>query len=281
MHNPFVYGVPVAGDAFSGRTDELVRVCSRLASRGQATAVVGEPGIGKTSLLSELEGRVETLAGAGPERLLFHYLDAHVLPSALDAAAFWEQALMVLEEHPLPPEVKQALDKARQDAFASHRLERLFRQLEQAGVRLVLLVDEFEALLWNEDLGKSGFFGGLRSLASRFPSLGLVLASHHSVDRLHDRSRGFHYGSPILNFVDELTLGPLSEDEVDAVLDPARRRFDGHDLAFVRRVSGGYPLLVQARPPSCGSSTMPAPSSIPCAGAARWDSACGRSPPAP
>ena len=244
MSNPFTTGVPVMGASFAGRGAELRRVRSRCESQGQATAVVGEPGIGKTSLLQEL-GRLLMVEGESV-RLVGCYLDAHTLPADLGAHDFWERALVVFEGLPLPEAVAQALVAVREQAFAPFRLERFFTLLDQARWRLVLVVDEFEALLYNEALGLSGFFGSLRSLASRFAGLSLVLSSHSSVDRMHDRSRGFHFGSPILNFVDELTLGPLEDADVNGLLDRAEGRFEAADQAFVLRVSGGYPLLVQA-----------------------------------
>ncbi len=244
MSNRFVTGVPVSGTAFAGRDRELSRLRSRVRAQGQATAVVGEPGIGKTSLLQVLELAVgDDLGGVRP---FASYLDAHTLPSDLGPHDFWERALVVFEGETLPEPVAKALTVVHEQDFAPFRLERFFGQLDRHGFRLVLVVDEFEALLYNEALGQSGFFGSLRSLASRFAGLALVLSSHSSVDRIHDRSRAFHFGSPILNFVDELTLGPLEDAEVAKVLDQGRGCFDAADRAFIHRVSGGYPLLVQA-----------------------------------
>ena len=48
--NPFIYPGPVPAENFVGREEELHSLLSRVAT-GQNTAVVGEPNIGKSSLL--------------------------------------------------------------------------------------------------------------------------------------------------------------------------------------------------------------------------------------
>ena len=251
MTNPFVYGVPVRGSAFVGRADALRRVLSRIAAEGQATALVGEPGIGKTSLMSNLPDRAVSggLTGAEGERLLFQFLDAHTLPSTPTAADFWERALICLDDEDparMGAPLQAAWAKTQESGYAALRLERLFDKLDGANLRLVLFVDEFDALLQDQGLGPSGFFGSLRSLASRFSALSLVLSSHYAVDQMHDQSRAWHHGSPILNFVDELTLGPLTDEEALVVLDRAVPAFGEEDRRFLLRIAGGYPLLLQA-----------------------------------
>ena len=87
MSNPFVYGVPVRGDAFVGRTAVLRRVLSRVCAEGQATALVGEPGIGKTSVMSHFPEAAAGSSGSDGETLCFQYVDAHTLPAPASAAA--------------------------------------------------------------------------------------------------------------------------------------------------------------------------------------------------
>ncbi len=48
--NPFIYGKPVSKEHFMGRKDVLQTLISRILT-GQSSAIIGEPHIGKTSLL--------------------------------------------------------------------------------------------------------------------------------------------------------------------------------------------------------------------------------------
>ena len=92
--NPFYCGNPVPTDLFKNRRRDIRRSVSRIANYGQSTAIVGEPRIGKTSLLKFLadpENRT-ILYDAKGERLVFSYIDAQTLGTQLDCAQFWELA---------------------------------------------------------------------------------------------------------------------------------------------------------------------------------------------
>ncbi len=74
---------------------------------GASTAIVGEPGTGKTSLLDYLaspEARDALLAG-DREHVIVSYLDAHTFDHGLDHADFWALAVDPLDalDGPLPP----------------------------------------------------------------------------------------------------------------------------------------------------------------------------------
>ena len=57
-HSPFVHGGPVKPADFLNRRRELRRLLNRL-EKGQATAVVGQPHTGKTSLLRYVMDKVK------------------------------------------------------------------------------------------------------------------------------------------------------------------------------------------------------------------------------
>ena len=65
-------------DQFLDRRREVRRLVGRIVNRGQSSAIVGEPRVGKTSLLEYLAApklRAEQY-DADREQLLFTYLDA-------------------------------------------------------------------------------------------------------------------------------------------------------------------------------------------------------------
>ena len=251
LSNPFFYGNPVHPDQFIGRRRELRRIVGRIANQGQSTAIVGEPRSGKTSLLDYLaapETRAE-LYGESGEQLLFSYLDAHTLGGEFTQAQFWERALHPLQERlaDSASPLAQAHRTRRENDFGCFVLERLLAQMRADGWRLVLLLDEFDALLHHPVLNKAEFFGGLRSLASRGQgALALVIASRNPLTELDKETQQLsRTASPYFNFLDEIMLGPWPNKDVEALLRRAGERFNPADCSFAIKVAGGHPYLLQ------------------------------------
>lgn len=252
MSNPFFYGPPVSCDQFIGRRRELRRVTGRIAG-GQSAAVVGEPRAGKTSLLKYLSSpqTCAELYGADGSRLLFSYLDAQTLGDPFDQAQFWALAL-----HPLEPlaaanpaaGLAQALQVCRDNAFGTFTLERLLAQIGAQGLRLALLLDEFDVLLHHPVLSSTEFWGGLRSLASlNSGALTLVIASRRSLTVLNaETSQYSRLGSPYFNFLAEITLQSWGDKDMADLLGRAGGRFSAADRRFIADISGGHPYLAQA-----------------------------------
>ena len=252
MPNPFFHGNPVPSDQFLNRRRELRRIAGRIANQGQSTAIVGEPRSGKTSLLDYLaapETRAE-LYGEHGERLLFCYLDGQTLGGEFTQAQFWEHALHPLQERLADPAspLAQAHRTCRENDFGCFVLERLLAQMRVDDWRLVLLLDEFDALLHHDVFNSTEFFGGLRSLASRSRgALALVIASRIPLTELNKETQELsRTGSPYFNFLDEITLGPWPNKDVEALLRRAGERFTPDDRRFIVQVAGGHPFLLQA-----------------------------------
>ena len=253
MPNPFFYGDPVPMDLFLDRWRELRRIAGRIINRGQSTAIVGEPRSGKTSLLLYL-GSPEARAqfyGAQGGRLLFSYLDAQTLGGRFSQAQFWEYALRPLHEQVIASDPDSPLARAygtcQENEFGAFVLERLFAQMVPTGWRLVLMLDEFDVLLYHPILNCAEFFGSLRSLASRSQgALALVVASRRSLASLNRATQEFsRTGSPYFNFLYEITLGPLPYRAIAALLRRAEGRFTLDDCRFIRHIAGGHPYLLQ------------------------------------
>ena len=253
MLNPFFYGNPVAPDRFVDRRRELRRIISRIVNRGQSTAIVGEPRSGRTSLflyLSAPEKRME-LYGESGARLVFSYMDVQPLGGEFSQAQFWEYALCPLYERIIAPDpdssLAQAYELCRENEFGCFVLERLFAQVEVCGWRVVLLLDEFDVLLYHPILNSAEFFGSLRSLASRSRgALAVVIASRRSLTDLNEATQQFNRtGSPYFNFLAEVTLGPLPNNAVSELLRRAGGRFTPRDARLIIDMAGGHPYLLQ------------------------------------
>lgn len=244
----FIYGRPVRRGEFMNREAELRTIFNRLRNC-ESTAIVGEPHIGKSSLLLRLADKEtqRVYLGDDAQSLVVSLLDLHPIGSAYTPMAFWEEALEPLRERPGHRAIARRLETAAQADYSRRPLERLFTQLGQQDRRLVLLLDEFERLLIHLNFQFPAFFALLRSLATRTGGLALVPTSRLSVAEMNERGRGLlETGSPFFNNIIELRLCPFDERTVDALLDRAGEAFSPDDQRFIRRVAGCHPFLLQA-----------------------------------
>jgi hypothetical protein len=133
MPNPFFYGNPVPPDQLIDRRKEIRRIVGRIVNQGQSTAIVGEPRVGKTSLLLYLaapEKRRE-LYGEEGENLLFSYLDAQTFGIKFNQSQFWEQALRPLDEIISADSTPVSKEDVPQEKTPPAVLSRLRRNLDE------------------------------------------------------------------------------------------------------------------------------------------------------
>jgi len=251
--NPFIYPGPVPLDRFVGREQEIHALLSRIAT-GQNTALVGEPNMGKSSLLQKLaecpdcHGRL----GEQAERTIFVFQDCHLLPGSFAPADFWQQVLSEIHLGCPDPNIRRAVDwAATKGEFGSYALNQVFRVVSQELWRVVLLVDEFDSLLNHPGFNTAEFFGALRSLATRHGGLALVTASRLPVAEMNRLSEALNpYGSPFFNGFIEVNLRPFGDDDANSLLARALEgtgvTFDGPDRDFLHTMAGGHPFLLQA-----------------------------------
>jgi hypothetical protein len=230
------------------RTNELRTIFNRL-RHGESTAVVGEPHIGKSSLLIKLadEASQQTYLGQDAQCMAVCLMDLHPVGNDYTCATFWEDALEPLAEQPDGATIAPLLEQATQSGYARRSLERLFNHLGQNDKKLVLLLDEFERLLIHPNFQDPSFFALLRSLTTRTGGLAMITASRLSVAEMNDQGRRLlEIGSPFFNNVIELRLRPFDEITIGKLLDQAGEAFTSNDRRFIRRVAGRHPFLLQA-----------------------------------
>lgn len=245
--SPFVYGGPVPPSEFLNRRRELRRVLNRL-EKGQATAIVGQPHTGKTSLLRYVLDKVKRdgIIGAKLDRCWFREVDSHMLGRKFDQAAFWAFVLEPITVYFDSGELRSLYELASENQFGSFALKRLFAALDEANWRIVILLDEFDALLSHPILNSAEFYGSLRSLTSRFSSLALIIATRRTLNQLNVQTQEINpHSSPYFNIFTELRLGPLPKRDVARLLAHAKARFDNRDRQFVSLASGNHPYLLQ------------------------------------
>lgn len=245
--SPFDHGGPVAPADFLNRQRELRRLLNRL-EKGQATAVVGQPHTGKTSLLRYVLDKVkrDAIVGDKLEPCWFRDIDSHMLSKTFNQAAFWGHVLEPIAVNFPDGDLRALYETARENGFGAFTLMRLFTALDDAGLRIVVMLDEFDALLSHPILNSAEFYGSLRSLSSRFSSLALVIATRRSLNQLNVQTQEINpHSSPYFNVFTELRLGPLPKRDVAALLAQAGQRFDNKDREFITLASGRHPYLLQ------------------------------------
>lgn len=245
--NPFIYGRAVNPAEFHNYKREIRRIIGRV-QRGESTAIVGQPHTGKTSLLNVVMDSVvqREVLGAPLQQTILRYIDSQMLGHAFTQNEFWGHVLAPVPIHIRDENVQDLYTIAQENHFGAFTLEKLFAGLQHVGWKVVILLDEFEALLTHPVLNSTEFYGSLRSLASRFSSLALIIATRRSLDDLNvDTQKLNPHGSPYFNIFIEQRLGTLPPNAAEELLKGAGSRFDKADLEFVLDVSGRHPFLLQ------------------------------------
>lgn len=246
INNPFLYSNPVSSENFIGRKRELRKIVGRIINAGQSTSITGPFRCGKTSVLQYLmdSKQQQSLYGDKASILIFSYLDIATLSNQCDQAQFWTSALYTLKEHSL---LKNIYKKYEEENFSNYALEKLIIQIKQANLRLILMLDGFDALLHHKVLNNTEFFGGLRTLTTLSRgALALIITGNTSLSQLNLQTQHFNRtGSPYFNFMDEVILGALPEDDIDKLLQLDDDHFTTDDRIFIKQIAGGNPYLLQ------------------------------------
>jgi hypothetical protein len=230
--NPFIAGSWVRGDNFLGRKAQLGEI---LEGERDALWVVGGRRIGKTSLLKELEYRVQLstqtpwaplywdLEGSGDARGLAEGL----LGSVEDSESFRRATRVSLDEF--------------EGLAVADLLMALTRRTVRSGWRLLLLIDEAEELLTvaQED---AAVLPRLRRIFQRGSDVRAVLTSTRRLARL-DQAAEIATSPFLQGFAPPLYLTPLTPDEARALL--ARGGFAPADVELIVERSACHPFLLQ------------------------------------
>ena len=248
MDNPYVFRGPVrVSQMFFGRTHELNEIAAFLRAN-QSVSIVGPRKIGKTSLLFHLM-RPETWPGIGlGEDTLLVYLDCEVLGESSREeilGQFAGEIAGTLDARGLSaePALEKALDKP-----SRLSLEAAIRKLNQRGLRVVLILDEFERLSVNANLDVN-FFNALRSAAGRYQFAFVTASARPLIQLTYSGQSQEILSSPFFNIFASLFLRLLPEDEARQLIrEPAQRAgapFSSKLEDFICDLAGGHPLALQ------------------------------------
>jgi hypothetical protein len=265
--NPFLYGKPVPTGRFFGRQGQVGTLFSRLYN-GESTAIVGEPHIGKTSLLKYIadeDTRREWIAQAFAQHVFIDF-DCHLMTADFKPADFWYEIVQRIGEANPDDDVARQCGLCAQNNYGSFTLERLFKLLAKHEWHAVLLIDEFDTLLNHPNFNRAEFLGALRSLATRTDGLVVITASRLSVSRMNRLSLDNNpYGSPFFNNFIEVRLLPLNPLEAQQLIEKTLQKA-GHtvtytdaDYTFLYALAGRHPFLLQIAAASLYDSLTASP----------------------
>jgi hypothetical protein len=214
---------------FVGRVELIRRILSTI--HNNSILLRGEPGVGKTSVLLELDRRLTALDEHGFE---FHpvYVDLEGVP---ECRLFGTLAQAVLRK--LDPDAFGQQGGGRGfDADSAHRelacgLRRVLISLgkrRRVQVRIVLLIDGIDAL----ERCHPRTAQRLRGLFMTSLSDSLVMvASAVEISKRWDRE-----GSPWYNFFEEIELGSLAPEDARAMIEASLGGVEALDIEAVERI---------------------------------------------
>ncbi|BAY74108.1 trypsin-like protein serine protease typically periplasmic containing C-terminal PDZ domain-like protein [Nostoc linckia NIES-25] len=233
--NPFEYGLPVPPERFYGRRKEILEIKNRIgAISPQCVNLVGLRRNGKTSLLRYIKEKISEFCSPEQKPLVvdldlmnrnFHTPEGIIEGlrrgiNRLTGNSPW------FKEH-------------NEDGFA---VEDGLQDLVNQGYRLIILLDEFEAIAskkdrlelfqdWGEDW-RSKASAGL---------LTMVIASKRPVNEVYET---LSLGSPFANIFSTTILGALDEEAWQSII---QKGFlpNSAVLQWVDELAGGLPYYVQ------------------------------------
>ncbi|MEJ0019122.1 MAG: ATP-binding protein [Acetobacteraceae bacterium] len=242
---------PLSPERFVGRTNVVAQIEERLRHpEFLSSSVVGGPQIGKTSLLRYLS-RSPSVRAADGARVLQVIYDAEILGSNATPFDFWTGALRELRSHPdaepLADLVKSTIARAAASELDEYDLQDVFDAAARGGLRIALLIDNFDNALRNNNFWRNNdFFHHVRTLGQRMPrGLAFTVATMRP---LLDYWRPGVSASPFYNIFLNFPLEMLSDaelhDHVDRVLhDHAVDDPTGTVIEMVISASRGHPLV--------------------------------------
>jgi len=265
LPNPFNPFGPANPEQFAGRSLELQELSRRLSSTvagtPQHSAIMGERGIGKTSLLRKFQeiahsqncivARVDLYPGVRDLEQLLVHLHEELRKSCVSYYGLlgkrFETVRNFLENYSVTlPIIGGGIERIQQRSLENSfkdRLLTIWSKVREKASAVVLMIDEAEKL--------SQIAGALEYLRNTFSRLGEDRALYCLM--ISGKTGLFQVVaevfSPLERFFQPITLTPFTEVEVSELLEKATVRtgirFDDEVKREIARSSEGHPYVVQ------------------------------------
>ncbi len=243
--NPFIPFQPAFGANFLNREAEQREILDRL-GMGVSSALVGNPHIGKTSLLRKLaDTKSWAVYGLDPSQYTVVELNFELFTSEKTPDDFWQQicrrAALASPQSAAPLQPFTVQGKKRIDLGF---LNEAFVKIGTQGQRVVVLIDEFDKFLNLPNFATLDFVNPLRAIASVSTGLVLVTTSRLSIAELQgeiNKLKQDSQGSP-LNFLQPVSLQGFADKDIQQWMSP---HLPVEGIAEARSLAGRHPLLLQ------------------------------------
>ncbi len=211
--NPFTYGNPISDPRrFFGRVREVEQIFGRLRNEEfESSSVVGDRRIGKTSLLNYLaDPSIRAAHGLEPGRYNFFYVDLQMVDEGMGPEQLWRRLLVLMRRQCTAEGIADVLAALeRSERLTTFDLDELFQEVDDAGLHIVFLLDEFERVTENVNFGPD-FYYGLRSLMIRH-KIALVTSSRlELIELCHSEAVK---SSPFFNIFANINLRLFSDTD--------------------------------------------------------------------
>lgn len=243
--NPFYFGGRISSpNQFVGREEAIRFIMQRMTGpQMTSVAVIGERRIGKSSLLYHIYQTYMQRIENGQRFLLAEasLQEAHVRDRAGFVSTVSERLQGALNRHPRATELPVWPHSYTDLTDLGSQL----RELYDAGLRVVVCLDEFEELLENRRAFDNAFYDAMRALLDA-QHLMLVIASTRPLTYYGQR---YQLVSRFFNVTNSLNLGELNEDEARVLLTrPAtfggsRPALGAMDSQLALRLGGRHPFF--------------------------------------
>ena len=250
LNNPFTYGNPISDPhRFFGRTREIEQIFGRLRNEEfESSSLVGDRRIGKTSLLNYLaDSGVRAAHGLEEERYNFVYVDLQMVDEAMGPEQLWRRLLVLMRrqcaDHGVVETLRALERRERVDTFD---LDELFQEIDDKGLHVVFLLDEFERVTENANFGPD-FYYGLRSLMIHH-RVALVTSSRlELIELCHSEAVK---SSPFFNIFANINLRLFSPADCELMVSRSLSgtpvRFSESEMEQVLELAGMHPYFLQA-----------------------------------
>lgn len=242
MTNPFLgYGRVVTGERFIGRENEIVHMREIIQSRSGSLSIIGEPRIGKTSLVyDEFQTRCNddflcsvwiTLSTISSPSLVFYDIQEKII-DAMEAAS----------KH-LPEEVHRYILSSDDSTYNAYKkFRRFLKTLFLKGFYTLCILDEFDAVTEYPDAKQ--FIQSLRELID-FPQetgFSSIFISRRSLYHLERQLSGV---SNLDGICEKIYIRPLSLEELKKMTARCgdKWRIKDDELTLLYDFTGGHPYL--------------------------------------
>ncbi|MBI3242406.1 MAG: ATP-binding protein [Chloroflexi bacterium] len=242
--NPFLPFTPAFGPDFFNRDAEIKAVFERIAKR-RNTAIVGNPHVGKTSLLHHVATPdVFDNHTLNADQYALVEIDFQLFGESKTRHDFWRELIVqAIEDNPeVTAPLKPLLKKKEVNEQA---LFRAFQKVGRAEGCVVAFVDEFDYLFNLPAFHTLDFLGALRAITMKSKGLCLITASRLSVAQMNTLGEEYKVatrGSDLFNYLDELTLGCFDEVPVRVWL---KNHLPPEAVDEAVLLAGHHPLLLQ------------------------------------